>query len=51
MILSIVFGSSINEMMDILPPQEGQIMGSTSQTLRIISAQPLDGIEVESSSK
>ena len=26
----LIFGSSINEMMDILPPQEGQIRGSTS---------------------
>jgi putative ABC transport system permease protein len=37
------FGSSIKEMIDILPPQEGHNRGSISYTLRIISAQPLEG--------
>jgi hypothetical protein len=31
-----------NKTPSISPPHSGQIMGSTSQTFRIISAQPLD---------
>jgi hypothetical protein len=43
MILSIVFGSSIKEMIDILPPQEGHNRGSISYTLRITPTQPNPG--------